>query len=240
MIERAHSSHIGLQGCLRRAKESLYWPNLYSDFEKHIQACKTCNTYSAENSREPMIPHETPNRPWEKVGVDLFHTAGKDYLLTVDYYSDFVEIDRLHDKKGNEVIRKLKSHFSRYGLPCIVMSDNGPPFNGKQFSDFSKEYEFQHITSSPRYPQSNGKVENAVRTVKRILEKSRKGRRDLYLAILDWRNTPREIVKSSPVQRLYGRRTRTLLGAKHNSYVGDKERHKPKKRKRTTLLQSRH
>ncbi|XP_033747087.1 uncharacterized protein K02A2.6-like [Pecten maximus] len=211
MIERAHSSHIGLQGCLRRAKESLYWPNLYSDFEKHIQACKTCNTYSAENSREPMIPHETPNRPWEKVGVDLFHTAGKDYLLTVDYYSDFVEIDRLHDKKGNEVIRKLKSHFSRYGLPCIVMSDNGPPFNGKQFSDFSKEYEFQHITSSPRYPQSNGKVENAVRTVKRILEKSRKDRRDPYLAILDWRNTPGEIVKSSPVQRLYGRRTRTLL-----------------------------
>lgn len=211
MMERAHSSHIGLQGCLRRARESIYWPNLNRDFEEFIRACDTCNAYSQENSREPLISHETPSRPWEKVGVDLFYLDGKDYLLTVDYYSDFFEVDRLHDKKGTEVIRKLKAHFSRYGLPCVVMSDNGPPFNGKQFSDFAKAYEFQHVTSSPRYPQSNGKVENAIKTAKRILEKSKKDKTDPYMAMLDWRNTPGEIVKSSPVQRLYGRRTRTLL-----------------------------
>ncbi|XP_069128969.1 uncharacterized protein [Argopecten irradians] len=87
------------------------------------------------------------------------------------------------------------------------MSDNGPPFNGKQFSDFAKAYEFQHVTS----PQFNGKVENAIKTAKRILDKSKKDKTDPYLAMLDWRNTPGENVKSSPVQRLYGRRTRMLL-----------------------------
>lgn len=136
MMERAHSSHIGLQTCLK-AKESVYWPNLYSDFESYIRICDTCNTYLMKNTKEPMIPHETPSRPWEKVGVDLVYGNGNDYLLTVDYYS---EIDRLHDKTSTEVIRMLKAHFSSNALPGTVVSDNGPPFNGKQLMSFAKGY----------------------------------------------------------------------------------------------------
>ena len=79
------------------------------------------------------------------------------------------------------------------------------------FQNFAKEWEFEHVTSSPHYAQSNGKVENAVKTAKRILKKAQADNRDPYLALLDWRNTPTEGLHSSPVQRLMGRRTRTLL-----------------------------
>ena len=56
---------------------------------------------------------------------------------------------------GSEVIPKLKGHFERYGLLSAVVSDNGPPFNSQQFADFSKVYDFDHVTSYPAYPQSN-------------------------------------------------------------------------------------
>ena len=73
------------------------------------------------------------------------------------------------------------------------------------------QYEFEHVTSSPEYPQSNGKVENAVKTAKNLMKKSSSTSSDFHLALLDWRNTPTEGMKSSPAQRMFGRRTRTLL-----------------------------
>lgn len=40
------------------------------------------------------------------------------------------------------------------------------------FSDSSKLYGFEHVTSSPLYPRSNGLVENSVRTVKLLVKKA--------------------------------------------------------------------
>ena len=133
------------------------------------------------------------------------------YLVCVDYYSDYFELDRICDKKGKEVISKLKSQFARHGIPVQVLSDNGPPFSSKEFQEFASAYEFEHLTSSPRYPQSNGEVENAVKIAQSIMKKARNASSDPNLSLLDYRNTPAEGVGSSPSQRLFGRRSRTLL-----------------------------
>ena len=91
------------------------------------------------------------------------------------------------------------------------MSDNGPPFNSYEFQQFASNYDMEHVTSSPHYPQSNGKVENAIKTAKSLLKKSKAARSDIYLALLEWRNTPSEGLQSSPAQRMFGRQTRTLI-----------------------------
>ena len=70
--------------------------------------------------------HEVPQRPWEKVAVDLFTLNWKDYLVTVDYYNGYWELDRLHSMDAGAVVKKLKSHFARHGSPCQLISDNGP------------------------------------------------------------------------------------------------------------------
>ena len=67
------------------------------------------------------------------------------------------------------------------------------------------------MTSSPGYPRSNGKVENAVKTVKKLMRKVLYSKYDPYLALLDWRNTPSEMLNSSPSQRIFDRRIKTLL-----------------------------
>ena len=61
------------------------------------------------------------------------------------------------------------------------------------------------------HPQSNGRVENAVQAVKRLMKKAKKDNADVYLAVLDYRNTPTHGSESSPAQRLMSRRTKTLL-----------------------------
>ena len=166
---------------------------------------------STNQQKEPLHSYEIPSRPWEVIGIDLCECNGKDYLITVDYLSNFFEVDKLDRKTAKGVIPKLKKHFARYGIPDKVVSDNGPPFSGKEFKQFAKAYEFKHVTSSPLYPKSNGKVENAVKTAKRLMRKAKHAECDAHIALLDYRNTPTEGVGMSPVQVMFGRRTRTLL-----------------------------
>ena len=116
-----------------------------------------------------------------------------------------MEIDHLERKTARAIITRLKRHFSNHGIPNLFQRDNG----SSQY--FAVAYEFELVTSSPNYPQSNGRVENADKKAKQLIKKSKQAGTDIYLALLDWRNTPTEDVGCSTVQRLCGRRTRTLL-----------------------------
>ena len=100
---------------------------------------------------------------------------------------------------------------ARHGIPERLSSDNGTQFTSSQFQTFSQTYGFEHITSSPTYPQSNGKAESAVKAAKTCLKKAEHNHQDPFLALLELRNIPTEAVNSSPTQRLFGRRTRTQV-----------------------------
>lgn len=110
------------------------------------------------------------------------------------------------DVNSSQTILQLKRIFSRQGIPDILFTDNGPQFDSREFANFSTEWQFQHITSSPRYPQSNGEVERAVQTMKMVLNKSS----DEYLALLNYRDTPLHH-GYSPAQLSMGRKLRTRV-----------------------------
>ena len=75
----------------------------------------------------------------------------------------------------------------------------------------ANKWMFEHKTSSPTYPQSNGKSENAVQTVKRLFAKCKSLEGSEFQALLHWRNTATAGIGSSPAQRLFGRRCKTML-----------------------------
>lgn len=211
MREKIHSSHLGIDGCLRRARDSIFWPNMTAEIREYISTCETCRMYETANAKELLMSHDIPDRPWAKVGTDLFSYDGKDYLITVDYLSNFWEVDMLPSTESIPVIQKLKNHFARYGIPDAIVSDNGPQFTSREFRKFCNDWDITHYTSSPYNSKANGKAESAVKTVKRIMRKCKESRSDPYLAILDHRNTPTQGMTTSPAQRLMSRRTKTLL-----------------------------
>jgi len=141
------------------------------------------------------------------VGSDLFMLKGDTYLFVVDYFSRYPEVVKLTTTVSASVIAALKTIFARHGIPETIRSDNGPQYSADEFDKFTKSYGIQHITSSPRYPQSNGLVERMVRTVKRLLKRSS----DPYLALLSYRATPLPWCNLSPSELLMGRQLRTSL-----------------------------
>ena len=138
-------------------------------------------------------------------------------------------MDYLEDTKAETVINKLRAHFGRYGRPDVVYSDNGKQFDCEAFRHFSRLWKFEHRTSSPTFSSSNGKVEEAIQTIKRLITKSKLAKTDPYFALLDFRNSPTQGVKTSPAQRLFNRRTKTLLPTTSNLL---KQRHLMKKTKK--------
>ena len=108
-----------------------------------------------KQQKETLIPHDVLDRPSAKVGVDLFKFKKTNYLIIVDYFSGFWEVDPLENTTASHIIRKMKMQFSRYGIPDICVSDNGPQFTAHEYKQFSKQWKCELVTTSPRYPKSN-------------------------------------------------------------------------------------
>ena len=208
---RAHSSHQGIEACIRRAKDVVFWPAMSKDIQEAVEKCEVCAEFQNNNSKQPMQSHEIPGRPWGRVSSDLFTLNSRDYIVLADSYSDFIEVGELRSTISSDVILFLKQQFSRHGIPDVLVTDNGPQFSSSEFTTFSSTWEFKHVTSSPTHAKSNGKAESAVKVVKKVFKKAHRDNKDPWLALLDQRNTPTQGVGSSPAQRLMSRRTRTLL-----------------------------
>ena len=109
-----------------------------------------------------------------------------------DYYSNFIEVARGNTVPTRSVLRELLPMFTRFGLPDVLVSDNGPQFASAEFAVFVKQKGITHVTSSPHYAQTNGKAENSVKTLKLLFAKAKQSGESEYMALLDWRNTPSE------------------------------------------------
>ena len=189
----------------------LFWPGMSAQVKDFISKCSTCNEYSYKQPKEPLLNHSIPTRPWSKLAIDLFVYNNVNYAILVDYFSDFGEVAKLNDTTSSSVIEFCKQQFSRHGIPDILVSDNGPQLRSFEFVEFFKAWQFNRVKTFPYHSQSNGKAESAVKIAKGIIKKSLRDKKDLWLSILDWRNTPTENMSLSPIQRLFSRRTKIIL-----------------------------
>ena len=76
---KIHSSHLGIEARLRRARECIYWPGMSAEMKHHISSCEICRELdSRTHPKETLMSHEVPSRPWEKLATDIFSLDGKD------------------------------------------------------------------------------------------------------------------------------------------------------------------
>ena len=205
-LKLCHEGHQGINKCRRRANRQFWWPGLSRDIERLVTKCNTC-IINSSIKHQPRYESSLPGEPWELVGTDLFMLDDENYVVLIDYYSKWIEAIRLNGQTASAVIRALIMVFARLGVPKTVRSDNGPCYSCREFLEFANEFGFNLITSSPRYPESNGLAEGAVRTVKRLWKQSK----DKQSALLAYRTTPLA-TGYSPSELLYGRSVRTPLG----------------------------
>ena len=209
--KRLHSAHLGCESMKRRARGIIFWPGIAHDIKQLADSCKTFQEMKPRNTQEPLKQHNEGDGPWQKIGLDFFEIAGKHYLIVVNYYSNFIEIDLLTSQTSTRTITLLKKHFARYGIPRVIVSDGGPQFTSQEFNLFLTRWGISNHTSSPMHQRANGKAESAVKIMKCLLIKTYKDGGDPYEAILKQRNSPCQDTALSPAEMMFNRKTRSFL-----------------------------
>ena len=211
LLTRIHSSHLGIVKCKQLARDVVYWPNMNKQIEEMIGKCSLCQENRREQQKEPLMEMEIPSRPWKVLAADLLHVCGKDFLVLVDYFSDYIEVAELAKNTHSiTVIAELARFFAEHGKPEKLITDNGPQFKSHAFADFMQDWEITHTTTSPYHHQGNGKVERSNQTVRHMLEKANGDMAKFYYGLLQLRNTPGQD-GYSPAQKLMSRRTATKI-----------------------------
>ena len=217
LINAAHNiGHERIYKIYYHLMRDYYWMNMKKDIINFIKCCHKCQTcrqplnHYTENNATP------PGYPFSKVGLDLVGPLplaknGNKYIIVLfDYITKWTEAEPLKSTESEDVIKFLKSVFSRYGIPEVLVTDNGPQFvsdKTKAFLDLHDVYG-QYITTYN--PTSNGEVENRNREIYKYLrllgENNKQWDETLYNALWALRKSKSEITKHSSFELLYGRR----------------------------------
>ena len=188
----------------------MYWTGIDADIEDYTKRCQECIKRS-QVAKEPLQPHDIPEGPWRKLGIDYFTFNGNSYVLICDYFSKFPFLYRA--KTSFWSLRDcLIDLFSIEGYPDEIVSDNGPPFQSKEFAKFLSGLGIKHTTSSPGYPRSNGFIERHIQTVKNMLSKS-SNTQSFQEVLADLRTTRIGMGLPSPAEILHGRNLTTRAQA---------------------------
>ena len=223
VLQKLHESHQGSVRTKQRARLVAYWPGIDHDIDNVVLSCKRCQDLLPANCKEPIIAKPTPSRPFQEVAGDFCYYGGREYLILVDCFSDWPDIVAMgRDTTAAKLISAMRQSFCRTGVPDVFWSDQGPQFKSHRFQEFAQQWGFRHVTSTPRYPQSNGKIEATVKSMKKLIRTSWRGRHmdedSLARALLQYRNTPSRKDDLSPAQKLFGRPVQDSLPAHRRAF----------------------
>ena len=87
-LSRLHEGHLSASKVQENAKQHMYWTGIDADIEDYTKQCQECIKRS-QVPKEPLKPHDIPEGPWRKLGIDYFTFDGSSYVLICDYFSKF-------------------------------------------------------------------------------------------------------------------------------------------------------
>jgi len=187
----------------RVLRTGYYWSTVKEVCEKYVRKCAQCQQHGNMIHLQSEELHGiTSHWPFVKWGMDILgpFCPGKGQvkflLVAIDYFTKWVEVERLALITAQQVQKFVwKNVVCRFGVPSIIIADNGRQFVDKGLAEFYKGLHIQHITSSVEHPQTNGQVEAANKVILRELKKRlgyAKGRwaNELLEVLLAYRCTP--------------------------------------------------
>ena len=160
-----------------------------------------------------MVNRPIPTRPFQMVAVHLFECDGKHYLSLQDYYSRYIEVERLYSTRASFIIMKMKGIMARHGIGAY--QNRYFPTMGavlmRGICTICKHMGIRPLDIQSPIPTGDGLAEKAAQTAKRIVMKATASGRDPYIALLEYRTTPISDCGKSPAQVLMSRRLRYIL-----------------------------
>ena len=220
ILKTLHAAHQGISGMQSRAQDSVFWPGITTDITRTRNACHTCASMAPSQPHMPPAPPITPEYPFQAIVGDYFELKGVKYLVIVDRFTGWPHMIRARyssEAAGARGLQRcLRLVFATFGVPEEFSSDGGPEFVARETEAFFKQWGVSHRLASAYNPESNGRAEVGVKSMKRLLSGNVNADGSLdtdavVTGLLQYRNTPEPTTGMSPAMILFGRRIRDRI-----------------------------
>ena len=165
-----------------------------------------------------------PEYPFQNVVADLFEINGHDYLAYVDRLTGFAELAHYTSSTASShIINTIREFYHRWGVAEEISLDGGPNLRSSETTRWLNSWGTEIRKSSSYYPQSNGRAEAGVKSLKRLL-RGNTGHNgsintdNVARALLQYRNTPLRGIHKSPAELALGRQLRDTLPLPRERY----------------------
>ena len=220
-LKIAHDGHMGIQKTKQYLRTALWFPGLDGLVEKEVNNCIPCQATTPAQNKEPLLMTELPEHPWQHLAADIFGPlpSGQKVLVVKCLRSKWPEVavfSSTESTNANGIIKAMKRIFTTHGVPETVRTDNGPPFNSKEFKAFSAEVGFETQKVTPLWPQANGQAEAFMKCLGKVVRtahiENKDWRPELDSFLMAYRATPHPSTGMTPAQLLFpGRQFKTRL-----------------------------
>lgn len=217
VLQLAHEGHQGVVKTKKLLRQKVWYPGIDKDVENLVAGCIPCQATGLAPPPEPLQMSQMPEHPWMEVSADFYGPVptGEHILVVVDEHSRYPEVDIIKSTSSVSVIPKLDRMIATHGVPRVIKTDNGPPFNGADFRNYSKEKGFTHRKITPYWPKANAEAERFMRTMGKAIRTAhadgKNWRPALNQFLLNYRATAHSTTGVSPAELLFGRTIRTKL-----------------------------
>jgi len=220
-LDQIHSGHIGSSKMKSLTQSCAYWTGFSNDIDNYVHRCQSCTVFQRTADKPPLT--EIANQAtssYEVISVDLCgpseSTQGKILLTIIDHYSRYPEVYILSRGSSHEIMKSLRSSFSKFGIPQKLLSDNGTPFVSNEFENFLANLGIKHVYSANYHPIANGYIERFHSTLKSRINRITYSQSVSFEAAIDKvtfdiRSTPNAMTGETPFYRFFSRPMRTKL-----------------------------
>ena len=217
VVNLAHEGHQGVNKTKALLREKVWFAGIDNLVQEIVSSCIACCANYDGKPREPLVMSPLPDRPWQKVSIDFYGPlpSGHYIFVILDDYSRFPEVRILSSTSANQTIDALEEIFASRGIPEVVKSDNGPPFQSAEFKAFAKSIGFTHRKVTPYWPEANGGVESFMKGLGKVTRSAqlmqKRWKSEMYQFLRNYRATPHSSTGKAPATVLNGYPLRTKL-----------------------------
>lgn len=214
VLKYLHRGHPGISSMRALSRFYVWWPSMEEQIETFVKTCTRCQQNRPHSQELPVFNWSLPENVWERVHIDFAGPfKGSYWFVLCDAFSKWIEVKPMKNITTRNTCKVLNEIFSTFGVPQMIVSDNGPQFTSSEFEDYCKTQGILHIRSSPYHPRTNGLAERLVRTFKTRMasENNEVLPSRLHEFLFNYRNTPHSTTGKAPSEIMFGRRLNCLL-----------------------------
>ena len=216
VVRLAHEGHQGSTRTKQLLRAAVWFPGMDRLVEDVVKCCAACQVSMPFKQRTPLVMSSLPNEPWSELSMDFYtFSNGEELAVIIDDYSRYPIAVPVQSTAFRYVESELNNIFALFGVPVVIRTDNGPPFNGKEFAAYARKMGFRHRTVTYAWPEANGEAERFMRTlgktIRTAIASGVNWMTQLQEFLRNYRMTPHPATGVSPAEALMGRVSRGRL-----------------------------